>query len=81
MKILYFVSFLVFLYSCNGKAVIKKNDVVVKCVINDITVSPPHSTIEVDNIYTYHTSCGEKIMTTRNKSYNIGDTIIFVYKK
>ena len=80
MKTIYFTIILL-LFSCQNRKTIDKNDVVNKCVIDNVTVSQPHSTIEFDNIYIYHTSCGEQISTTRDNIYRIGDTITYVYKK
>jgi len=80
MKTIYFILTLL-LFSCQSKKTIDKNDIVIKCVIDSVVISQPHSTIEVDNIYTYHTSCGEQILTKRSNVYRVGDTITYVYKK
>jgi hypothetical protein len=80
MKTIYFV-LTILLFSCQSKKTIDKNDIVTKCVIDSVKVFPPHSTIEVDYIYTYYTSCGEQILTKRYNVYRVGDTITYIYKK
>jgi len=73
--------FSLILFSCSEKPKIEEGDVVMKCVVNKIVISPPHSTIEPDMKFTYHTDCGTRVITNNKGTYNIGDTITYVYKK
>ena len=52
-----------------------------KCVINEIEVRPEISTIEVGNLYVYHTDCGEVISSRSFDIHQIGDTIIYMDKR
>jgi hypothetical protein len=58
----------------------QKDYVFTKCVVDSISIKEPHSTIEIGVTYCYHTNCGEKILS-KYKTYTIGDTITFVYRK
>ena len=77
----YIPLFLLFV-SCSVKEKkIKPNEIVKKCVITDCVIENPRSSLEYEPSIKYFTDCGEVIVTRHGRTYQIGDTLTFVYKK
>ena len=79
MKKIITLLLVILLYSCAERAKITKNDLVVKCVIEKVTIKEQVSVLDIEPVYEYHTNCGEKVITKRNDVYKVGDTVTYVY--
>ena len=75
------ILFLIVLFSCGQNNKIEPGDIVQKCVIVSKKNKLPQSTIEFDVKWVYTTDCGFSLFTLDEKSYEIGDTIIYEIKK
>ena len=80
MKKLIFLLPVLFLTSCVNKLTLSDVKHVKKCVITDVTIEEPRSTIEIGNRFIYETECGQHITTNTNNIYHVGDTIILIYR-
>jgi hypothetical protein len=79
VKKLIFLLSVLLLSSCVNKLTLSDVKHVKKCVITDVTIEEPRSTIEIGNRFIYETECGQRITTNTNHLYHVGDTIVLIY--
>ena len=81
MKKLIYLLPILFLYSCVNKLTLSDVKHVKKCVITDVEVEEPRSSIEIGYRFIYGTECGQHITTNTSNLYHVGDTIVLIYRK
>jgi hypothetical protein len=78
-KLIYLLP-LLFLFSCVKKLTLNDIKHVKKCVITNVEVEEPRSTIEIGYRFKYETECGQHITSNSNNVYHVGDTVILIYR-
>jgi hypothetical protein len=81
VKKLIFLLSVLLLSSCVNKLTLSDIKHVKKCVITDVTIEEPRSTIEIGKRFIYETECGQHITANTNNLYHVGDTIVLIYRK
>jgi hypothetical protein len=81
MKTIILLSLLLLIVGCGPNPKIEPGDTIKKCVITNLYLREEMSTIEPGPCYIYTTDCGYVLQTRNPNSYNIGDTLFYVYKR
>jgi hypothetical protein len=78
-KILLTIAIVSSLTSCINQQKIIDDNLVLKCVIVDVTIKQSENTLQPYSYFIFETDCGTQVISNNNDKYNIGDTITYTY--